>query len=646
MQSPVRRVEVLGVRLACLTYPSGLEEVRRLAWTGRPAAVCAANTHIVSLARHDPSFARVIGAFDLLLPDGMPLIWALNRRGAGLHDRVYGPYFMRYVLLNSPRPWRHFFFGGKPETQERLIAAMRNLQPDLEVAGRLSPPFREWTEADEAGFARQIRESGADFIWVALGGERQERWIARNLHRHGRGVFLAVGDAFELLAGNRPFAPFWMQRHGLTWLYRLFQEPRRLWPRYLRYNSLFVRYFLRDRLVEKWRGWRGRGARAGEGAVARDGKWRIAFVGSRGVPARYSGFETVVEELGARLAARGHAVTVYNRMPYYEEIRGVWRGMRLRWFPTIPTKSLDTIVHTTLCTIDACFRKYDVLYICGVGNTPRVSLVRRLTGARTVINVDGADFKRKKWGPVARWWLQASEKRATRVADAIIADNRTVVAHYEKDYGYRPIHLSYGAEIRTRPVRRGELERWGLQEGGYILHVSRLTPENETDFLIRAHARRPGLPPLVVVGSSGYETAYAAELRALAGPGVVFTGARYGDAYVELSQHARFFVMPATIEATRLVLLDQMGMGRAVLYRDCIATREVLGDAGQAFGGGGGVEAEIGELAGWMERLAGDAAHCAELGRRALERVQREYSWDAVTDRYETLFGQVLGRTE
>jgi exopolysaccharide biosynthesis WecB/TagA/CpsF family protein len=181
----------------------------------------------------------------------MPLVWALNRKGAGLADRVYGPYFMREAIRTLGAPWRHFFFGGKTETLEKLQKKLLTLNPNLQIVGTLSPPFRPWTEEDEAGFARAIADAQPDFIWVALGGERQERWIHANLHRHSRGVFLAVGDAFELLAGNRPFAPAWLQRGGLTWLYRLFQEPRRLWLRYLRYNSLFLAYSLLDALP--WR---------------------------------------------------------------------------------------------------------------------------------------------------------------------------------------------------------------------------------------------------------------------------------------------------------------------------------------------------------------------------------------------------------
>jgi exopolysaccharide biosynthesis WecB/TagA/CpsF family protein len=297
---------------------------------------------------------------------------------------------MKQVLLNTPRPFRHAFFGGSEDCLQRLTVEMKKLQPDIDIVDQISPPYREWTEEEEAGFARRIAESGADFIWVALGGERQERWIIRNLHRYQRGVFFAVGDAFELLAGSRPFAPVWMQRRGLTWLYRLAQEPQRLWPRYFKFNSLFLYFLGRDAVLGPPR----RG----------DAKVRVAFLGSRGVPARYSGFEVVVEELGSRLASRGYDVTVYNRYPRFRAAGRSLKGMRLITLPTIPTKSLETIVHTTLSSIDAIFRRYDLIYLCGVGNSILAALLRWF-GLKVLINVDGADFRRANWGTFGRQWL-------------------------------------------------------------------------------------------------------------------------------------------------------------------------------------------------------------------------------------------------
>jgi N-acetylglucosaminyldiphosphoundecaprenol N-acetyl-beta-D-mannosaminyltransferase len=244
-----RSIKILGTPVACVTYQSAFEVIKTLAREPRPTAVCPANTHILAEARHAPNFARIMTNFDLVLPDGMPVVWALNLRGAELSDRVYGPYFMKYVLQNTPRPWRHFFFGDTKECLEVLRSAATKLQTEIEIVGALSPPFRQWIESDEAQFAQTINSAAPDFVWVALAGGRMEQWIIGNQSRYNRGVFLAVGDAFTLLSGRRPFAPKWMQRLGLTWLFRLLAEPGRLGPRYLRYNSLFIYYLVRDRLL-------------------------------------------------------------------------------------------------------------------------------------------------------------------------------------------------------------------------------------------------------------------------------------------------------------------------------------------------------------------------------------------------------------
>ena len=628
MSAAPRKIPILGTPVAVVDYESAIEESCRLAGTARPAAVAASNTHIVSLARHRPDFGEVMRRFDLVLPDGMPLRWSLNAQGAKLTDRVYGPYFMEKMIRATPRPWRHFFFGGTEETLRDLVTHLREIQPDIEIAGTLSPPFRAWNEMDEAEFSRTIAESKADFVWVALGGERQERWIIDNLGRHTRGVFFAVGDAFMLLAGRRAFAPAWMQRTGITWAYRLWQEPRRLWRRYTQFNSLFLFYTVRDALLGAPRG------RSVSGKLP-----SIAFLGSRGVPARYSGFEVVVEELGKRLAARGHEVTVYNRLPHFGPPQPVWEGMRIIGLPTIPTKSLDTIVHTTLSMIDAVWRRYDIIYLCGVGNAV-LGRVARAAGMKVVINVDGADFSRKKWRGFARSWLQRSEKWATKSADVIIADNATIVDRYEREYGMRPEYLSYGLTVRDEPVHCGELARWGLKPDGYFLYVSRLTPENEAELLLKAYRETPDPLPLVLVGGDPYEHAYRRKLDALATDRVIFTGLRFADAYIELSQNARAFIMPATIEATRLVLLDQLGMGKAIIYHDCPATREVLADAGIPFG----PKDPVRSLAARLSWAKEHPEECAEAGQRARQRAEH-FRWEKVLDRYDRIFRKILSPT-
>lgn len=622
-ESVIPGFTVLGTEIHAVDYDSALEACLRMAKSGISCTVSACNTHLIALARHDPSFRSVMTDFDLVVPDGYPLIWRLNAQGAGLKDRVYGPYLMRHILTRTPKPWKHYFFGGTPECLERMVTAARALQPDIDIAGIHSPPFRTWTGDDESAFADRINESGADFIWVALGGERQERWILKNLHRHQRGVFFAVGDAFELLAGTRPYAPPWMQARGLTWLYRLYQEPRRLGTRYLKFNSLFLYYLFRDGML-------------GTPKIRDTSPLRIAFLGSRGVPARYSGFETVVEQLGSRLVERGYEVTVYNRYPRFSPQTKFHQGMRIHTLPTIPTKNLDTITHTALSALHALGKNYDLIYLCGVGNA-LIGGFLRLCGKKVIINVDGADFRRSKWSTAGRFWLRMSERWATRMADRLIADNREIVTRYEHDYQTTPVYLSYGTNIRTGPVGREELDRWDLEPRGYILFVSRLTPENKADVLLEAFAKYEGPLKLVICGTADYEQAHFRHLQSLADERVIFTGARYEEAYLELSRHAQVFVMPASIEATRLVLLDQLGMGSAILYQDCPATREVLGDTGEAFDGPDPATS----LAEKLATVASDPARCEELRRQALDRAKAEFSWERVVDHYEELFEEL-----
>jgi len=610
---------VLGLPIVATDYAAGLEETKRLIARERPAAVSACNTHIVAAARGDASFSAVMNKFDLILPDGMPVVWMMNWQGAGLKDRVYGPYFMRYALLHAPKPWRHFFFGGSESCLQELVAAAKVLQPEIDIVGAYSPPYRAFTEQDHEDNARRINDSGADFVWVALGGERQERWIVTQQPKFKRGAFFAVGDAFELLAGRRPYAPTWMQNRGLTWAYRLWQEPARLWPRYFKYNSLFLRYTAVDLLFPRRR---------------LSSVKRIAFIGSRGVPARYAGFETVVDELGSRLAGRGYEVTVYNRSQLYPQKVPVYRGMKLIYLPTLRLRTLETIIHSLLSALHALFCQYDIIYICGVGNACMAGLLR-VRGRKLIINVDGIDYKRPKWSGFAKWWLQKSEEWAVRLCDRVIADNRTVVAHHQESYGYLPEYIAYGANVDVPKAGMAELEKWGLKPGGYILFVSRLSPENDADLLLRAYAKSGVSLPLVVVGAAGYETAYFEQLQALKTPGMVFTGAIFGEGYRALSQNCQFFVLPAAIEATRLVLLDQMGFGNAILFRESAATREVIGDTGEAFADGGVAEAALAEK---LAMLAGSRALCEALGVRAQERVRSLYSWDRVAEQYEVLF--------
>lgn len=242
-----RTVEVLGTALAAIDYSEAVALVD--SWAAdksRARAVAAANTHVVTLARHDPGFAEALGKFDMVLPDGMPLVWCMNRSpGIALRDRVYGPNFMLRMLEQTNGS--HFFLGGNPGLLQELVGKLKARFPRLGLAGMYAPPFGPWEEEEDRAIIETISKSGADFVWVGLGCPKQEQWIARMKGRLPPAVYIGVGAAFAFHAGQVRQAPVWMQRLGLEWLFRLCMEPRRLWRRFVVYNSLFIYYLLTSR---------------------------------------------------------------------------------------------------------------------------------------------------------------------------------------------------------------------------------------------------------------------------------------------------------------------------------------------------------------------------------------------------------------
>lgn len=243
---------VLGCPLARTDYDGAVALVR--GWASAPTrayAVAAANTHLVTLARHDPAFGAAMAAFDLWLPDGMPLVWSMNRRlpeASRLRDRVYGPTFMLRCLAATEREGgSHFLLGGSEELLGTLREKLRARFPRLEIAGAYAPPFGDWPAGENEAIFARIAGSGARYVWVGLGCPKQEYWISRCRERLPPAVYLGVGAAFAFHAGRVRQAPLWMQRAGLEWLFRVAAEPRRLFRRYVVYNSLFLWYSLTDR---------------------------------------------------------------------------------------------------------------------------------------------------------------------------------------------------------------------------------------------------------------------------------------------------------------------------------------------------------------------------------------------------------------
>ena len=368
---------------------------------------------------------------------------------------------------------------------------------------------------------------------------------------------------------------------------------------------------------------------------------RIALLGSRGIPATYSGFETFYEQLAVRLAARGHHVTVYNRAHHHRQRDRSYRGVHVVTLPSIPSKHLDTLSHSLLSLVHAIATGHRALCMVIVGNSP-LCLLARLAGRRMVLNVDGADFARDKWRGFAKTYLRWCEGVAARWADVVIADSRVIEQRYRDLYRRETVFIPYGANVRPRadaPANPPVLQRYGLEPGRYVLFVSRMTPENCAHVLVEAWRRAGSRLRLVLVGDAPYVDDYQQSLAQLcAGSGdIVRTGYLFGDDYRDISSHCRYFVLPSGIDGTRPVLLDQMAFGNCVVVRDTPANVEVVGDAGARFS-----DADpVATLAARLTELDADDGEVERLRAAALARVAQRYSWDRVTDQYEALFTQL-----
>lgn len=208
-----------------------------------PWSVDFTNVQIVTMRRTEPGFHSITERVDAFIPDSEVLRWAVNWRGGKMPSRVYGPDFMAYAIQATAPGTRHYFLGGSAHCLEHLLTNIRRINPRMLIAGSRDGYFKA---ADNELIVEDILEASPDFIWVGLGTPKQQQWIHENKHRFPHGVLLAVGFAFDVNAGTKKDAPSFLQRLGLTWLFRLLSEPRRLLGRYVKYNSLFILHLLRQ----------------------------------------------------------------------------------------------------------------------------------------------------------------------------------------------------------------------------------------------------------------------------------------------------------------------------------------------------------------------------------------------------------------
>ncbi|MGB7437274.1 MAG: WecB/TagA/CpsF family glycosyltransferase [Candidatus Acidiferrum sp.] len=251
--------QVLGVPIAALQNPDVIAQMEKwIARRERTRYICVANVHVIMEARHDPSFREVLQSADLCIPDGMPLVWIGRSRGHALRKPVCGPdLLIDFCRKTEEAGYAHFFLGGRPGVANKLANKLQCRFPSMRVVGICSPPFRKLTQQEDYEIVERINRAAPDVLWVGLGCPKQERWMREHRDNLRVPVVVGVGQAFDIHSGETARAPLWMRERGLEWLFRLCQEPRRLWRRYLIYNTKFIYALLCESQHSQSQNWRG-----------------------------------------------------------------------------------------------------------------------------------------------------------------------------------------------------------------------------------------------------------------------------------------------------------------------------------------------------------------------------------------------------
>lgn len=364
-------------------------------------------------------------------------------------------------------------------------------------------------------------------------------------------------------------------------------------------------------------------------------KLRVAFIGGRGVGSKYSGIETYYEEVGKRVAGMGHEVTAYCRR-YFTPPAREYSRIRLVRLPTFRSKHLETLLHTLLSTAHAVFGPYDVVHYHALGPA-LFSFIPRLAGKKTVVTVQGLDWKREKWGKLASTVLRLGECAAARLPNRTMVVSQTLQEHYRAGHAVEASYVPNGGILREWR-EPNQILSWGLDPGKYILFLGRLSPEKGCHLLIDAYEKLHTDTKLVMAGASSYCQEYSRRLRDHDGDRIRILDPVSGDVLDELLTNAMLFVLPSEVEGLSLALLDAMGAGLCVLASDLAENQEAIDGAGFTFRRG-----EVANLAERLRFLIANPAVREAAGQAAKRRVRECYQWGMIAGQIERVYFETMG---
>lgn len=435
------------------------------------------------------------------------------------------------------------------------------------------------------------------------------------------GVMLGVGAGFDFHAGTIKRAPKWMQEVCMEWLYRIFQDPRRLLKRYLDTNFSFIWYLWKEKRKNKKR--------------ENKPSLKIAMIGQKRIPSREGGVEVVVDELSTRYVKLGHRVDAYNRSGYhvsgkeFDESRGkIYEGIRLITIPTFKSSSLNAMVYSILASFRLLFGRYDIVHYHAEGPCTMLWLPK-LFGFHVVATIHGLDWQRSKWGGFATRVLKFGEKMAAKHADDVIVLSKNVQEYFRETYGRETVFIPNGVN-RPQPAQVCEIEKkYGLQKDGYILFLARIVPEKGLHYLIEAFGQVETDKKLVIAGGISHSQEYMTKIRTMAAQDdrIIMTDFVQGRVLAELCSNAYLFVLPSDVEGMAVSLLEAMSYGNCCLVSDIAENMEVVGNYAVSFR-----KSDVLDLKEKLEYLFAHPDKVENMKAESADYICNQYNWDDVVE--------------
>ena len=368
-------------------------------------------------------------------------------------------------------------------------------------------------------------------------------------------------------------------------------------------------------------------------------KWgdfmKIAMIGQKGIPAESGGIEKHVEEIAKRLVRDGHEVTVYCRPHYSLYESNEYQGIKLIHKHSFNSKHLDAITHTLICSLDTCFKSYDIVHYHAIGPAT-LSFIPRLAGKKVVVTVHGLDWQRAKWGLLAKLYLKMGERASAFIPNHTIVVSRVLKSYYKKKYGVETSAITNGVSIpEILPAQM--IRKLGLNKGKYVLFLARLVPEKGCHHLLEAWKKIDSDKYLVIAGGSSHSDEYVAQLHQDAGDNVIFTGNVKDQLLGELFSNAFLYVLPSEIEGLPISLLEAMSYSLPCLASDIPENVEALGKTGFLFS-----NQNVVDLTEKMQYLINNPQILMSESEKIFSRVCQIFNWDNEVDKIEKVYRKLL----